>query len=140
MKYSIDITGKDWATQSKQGKSYLLAHVLEWNGMVDIYFTYREKRDTYSADNVCIPLFLYEMDKFVSSLNNDFPVCWQLGFSPFCYGVLDKEDMLISTRDGKNFDKSIIDLTRKHELEIIKQQLEKNIKFFGRIIQSSNIK
>lgn len=135
MIYEIDTQNKEWARTSKNGHFYALGHVCDWSGSVKVSFSYKGTKNEYCIDDMCIPLFLEEINEFISNVNEKNSICWNLGMSPFSHGLIKNGALYISTLSGKNFNEAIIDQTDQELMKRLKEQIKRDMNFHGRLLK-----
>jgi hypothetical protein len=100
---------------------------------LEINFSHDGKNRTYENEVVNIPLFLTELDSFLSRVGPSASQQWYLGFAPFAHGLLHDGSLLISARKGKDFADGVYDTTAEDDLARLKARVAKDLSRYGKV-------
>ncbi|WP_126000911.1 hypothetical protein [Sphingomonas sp. ABOLE] len=131
MNYIITANTSTWP---KLSRAMPYSDLAERVGRIKIDFSTGSASRSFENEYTNIPLFLTEMDLFLSRLDNSRFHRWYLNFSPFSYGILKNESLYISTRAGKYFDDGVYDITPEDELDRLKTRVSKDISRYGKVL------
>lgn len=130
MKYLITADTAGWPTSRRPLPYNDLADCF---GGLEIDFLHDGKSRTYENGTVNIPLFLTELDDFLSRVGSNAPQQWYLGFAPFAHGLLHDGSLLISARKGKAFADGVYDTTAEDDLARLKARVAKDLSRYGKV-------
>ena len=130
MKYLITADTAGWPTSHRPLPYYDLADCF---GRLDINFSHDGNIRTYENEMVNVPLFLTELDSFLSRVGPSVSQQWYLGFAPFAYGLLHDGSLLISATKGKDFAGGVYDATAEDDLARLKARVAKDLSRYGKV-------
>lgn len=133
MMYVLEADISTWPKPARSGRPLTFNDCADCTGRLVIHFRYLDSEKSYENKYVNIPLFLAEFSSFLASVCESKPTRWYLGFAPFAFGQLSNGSLLISSRSGNSFSKSIYDASLGSNVSKLKMQVAKDIKKFGSI-------
>ena len=133
MIYKIIADVSSWPRVRNGGKPALYNDCAECIGSVQITFKNGLLTRSYENNYLNIPLFLTETSSFLTTTSRNGLGRWYLGFAPFAHGRIDGNNLLISSRSGKEFSKSIYDRMDSDELLALQRSITKDIAVYGSV-------
>jgi hypothetical protein len=130
MRYLIEANSDDWP-KSHTPLSYGV--VAECYGRLIIDFSFCGKNRKYENRFTNIPLFLNELEIFLSRVSSNAPQVWNLGFAPFANGIINDGWLLISSKAGEDFSDGIYDAMSCNDLKIFRKRLRSDVSKYGSI-------
>lgn len=109
------------------------AHSEHFLGSVKIEFDVNGNRHLYNEDHVNIPLFIAEWLDFIDQLERFGRGEWLIRFTPFAYGVVRANQVVLSHSTGQNFSAHVFDISPLESIHKLKATLDRDAQKYGRI-------